>query len=165
MLRFKLRFKLRFMLTMLLVVASMPSIAGEPVSTGYRDVIAIGGQDTLAYHSALVRQTHRSISGDSRFVVRWQGADWYFASQASADTFAANPQRFLPEYNGYCSNALSLGEGLIATDGAVWEFFDDKLHLFYAERGRQRWLQGDWRRYQQQADRAWQHAVGQSAGQ
>jgi len=51
--------------------------------------------------------------------------------------------------------ALSLGEGLIKTDGTVWEFFGGNLHLFYAERGRQRWLNGDWEAYKVQADKAW----------
>jgi hypothetical protein len=41
----------------------------------------------------------------------------------------------------------------------VWEFFDNKLHLFYAERGRQRWLNGDWKAYRQQADKAWQEIL------
>lgn len=62
----------------------------------------------------------------------------------------------MPQYNGHCSNGLSLDEGLIRTDGSVWEFFGDKLHLFYAERGRQRWLTGDWQAYRRQADKAWQ---------
>ena len=61
----------------------------------------------------------------------------------------------MPEYNGFCSNALALGEGLIRTDGSVWEFFGDKLHLFYAERGRQRWLDGDWKAYNREAAKAW----------
>jgi hypothetical protein len=39
------------------------------------------------------------------------------------------------------------------------EFFGDRLHLFYAERGRQRWLNGDWRAYQRDADAAWEAIV------
>ncbi len=70
--------------------------------------------------------------------------------------FAADPERYAPLYNGHCSNALSLGEGLVATDGTVWEFFGENLHLFYAERGRQRWLNGDWESYKVTADTAWE---------
>ena len=136
--------------------AASTSFAAQPVSTGYWGATAIGGHDSVAYHAEAARNQHAEVKGDKRFVVEWSGAKWYFASQASADKFAADPQRYRPEYNGHCSNALSLGEGLIATDGTVWEFFDDKLHLFYAERGRQRWLMGDWQAYRDEADRAWQ---------
>lgn len=139
----------------LLLLASTASLASEPVSKSYWGSNAIGGHDTVEYHSPAVRTQHKEVAGDKRFVVEWNNASWLFASQASADKFAADPERYRPQYNGFCSNALSLGEGLITTDGTVWEFFGDNLHLFYAERGRQRWMDGDWQAYKLQADSAW----------
>jgi YHS domain-containing protein len=133
--------------------------AAEPVSTGRFSNTAIGGKDTVSYHDASVRQSHRVAEGDGRFEVKYLGATWRFASRESADRFAADPAAYVPRYNGHCANALSLGEGLVNTDGSVWEFFGDRLHLFYAERGRQRWLGGDWRAYQRDADAAWEAIV------
>ena len=130
--------------------------AAEPVSTTVYGSTAIGGKDTVSYHTDGVKQSHKVAEGDERFAVRYLGATWRFASQASADRFAANPAAFAPRYNGHCANALSSDEGLVRTDGEVWEFFGDKLYLFYAERGRQRWLKGDWQAYRRQADTAWQ---------
>lgn len=130
--------------------------AAEPVSTGWVNGAAIGGKDTVSYYSADVKASHQVVEGNSTFTVQYLGAPWRFASKASADRFAANPAAYVPQYNGHCSNALSQGEGLISTNGSVWEFFGDKLHLFYAERGRQRWLTGDWQAFRQQADKAWQ---------
>ena len=118
--------------------------------------VAIGGKDTVSYYSADVKASHQVVEGNSTFTVQYLGVPWRFASKASADRFAANPAAYVPQYNGHCSNALSQGEGLISTNGSVWEFFGDKLHLFYAERGRQRWLTGDWQAFRQQADKAWQ---------
>ncbi len=136
-----------------------PASAAEPVSTGFFSSTAIGGQDTVSYFAPEVRKAHQVLSGDKRFEVQHLGASWRFASRESADKFAADPARYVPNYNGHCANALSLGEGLIATDGKVWEFFGDQLFLFYAERGRQRWLDGDWKAYRAQADTAWQAAT------
>ncbi|TXR53882.1 YHS domain-containing (seleno)protein [Reinekea thalattae] len=130
--------------------------AAQPVSTGYWSDTAIGGHDTTGYYQPGLTGSSKVAQGTKQFVVQWQGADWQFASQASADKFAADPERYVPRYNGFCANALSLDEGLIATSGKVWEFFGDDLHLFYAERGRQRWLNGDWQSYQATADLAWQ---------
>ena len=70
--------------------------------------------------------------------------------------FAADPDRYSPTYNGHCANALSLGEGLIRTDGTHWEIFDDRLYLFFAARGRDRWTDGNWKTYKAEADAAWQ---------
>lgn len=147
------------LIALLLLISHNLAASSEPVSTDYRGR-AIAGTDTVAYHDAEVQRAHAVIKGQPDFTVEWQGASWQFTSQASADKFAADPDKYRPEYNGYCSNALSLGEGLIPTNGQVWEFFGEKLHLFYAERGRQRWLNGDWQAYRQQADRTWK-ALGQ----
>lgn len=135
-----------------------PAHAAVPVSASGAGPTAIGGHDTVSYHLPAVRQSHRVLAGDARFVVMYLGARWQFASRESAERFAAEPARYVPQYNGFCANALALGEGLIRTEGTVWEFFGDRLYLFFAERGRQRWLTGDWQSYRSQADVAWQAA-------
>lgn len=142
--------------TALLFLFCSASLAGDPVSKGYWNSIAIDGHDTVQYHADAVRSKHAEVKGEKRFSVDWNHATWLFASQASADKFAATPERYVPRYNGHCSNALSLDEGLISTDGTVWEFFGENLHLFYAERGRQRWLNGNWKSYKATADEAWE---------
>ena len=146
---------LESMFVSVILFASTISLASEPVSTGYFDSIAIEGHDTVLYHAEKTRKEHAEVRGEKRFSVEWNNSTWLFASQASADKFKANPKRYVPEYNGFCSNALTLDEGLIPTDGTVWEFFGGNLHLFYAERGRQRWLRGNWRAYKAEADLAW----------
>lgn len=142
-------------ITLVMLFVSSALFAAEPVSQSYFGSVAIGGMDTAAYHLPQVQKEHKAVMGDSKFTVKWKGAKWRFASQASADKFASDPELYQPLYNGFCSNALSLGEGLIKTDGTVWDFFGGKLHLFYAESGRQRWLSGDWKAYKVQADKAW----------
>jgi len=137
------------------VFFTINSLSAQPVSTGFWGNTAIGGHDTTAYYKAANEGRTLAAKGASLYTVLWEGAEWHFASQASADKFAASPEAYVPKYNGHCANALSLGEGLISTNGKVWEFFGDELHLFFAERGRQRWLKGDWKSFQQEASFAW----------
>ncbi len=127
----------------------------QVVSKSYWGDKAIGSHDTVAYHDKAVIAAHKEVKGDERFIVKYSGANWYFASQESANKFKQDPSKYKPMFNGYCANALSLGEGLVPTDGTVWEFFGDQLYLFYAQGGRLRWLQGDWQSYRLQADKAW----------
>lgn len=127
----------------------------EPVSTGRFNNTAIGGYDTVAYHQSTQLGLHQEVKGKKVFSVTWKGAQWRFASRESAERFEASPKRYAPAYNGFCANALSLGEGLILTSGTVWEFFGEELYLFYAERGRTSWLEGNWRESKQRADEAW----------
>ena len=136
------------------------AFAQEPVSASYFGDIAIGSHDSVAYHQNDEGE-HVAWQGDETFTVSWKGAEWRFSSKKNRDAFAAEPERFSPAYNGHCANALSLGEGLIETDGSHWEIFDDQLYLFYAARGRTRWLAvSDYRQYKAQADAAWAEIVG-----
>jgi len=130
--------------------------AAEPVSKSRIKGVAIGGHDSVAYHSLARDPQANALKGAKKFVVKHKGAKWNFADQESADKFAAEPEKFSPAYNGHCANALSLGEGLIRTDGTHWEIFGDQLYLFYAARGRTRWLDGNWETYKADADAAWE---------
>jgi len=143
----------------LFFLVSQNILANEPVSTSFWSNVAIGKHDVLGYYEPGLTNSAPTAMGSKKFVVNWQGAQWRFASQASADKFERDPLQYVPRYNGHCANALSLDLGLINTDGSVWEFFGDELHLFYAERGRQRWLNGDWEAFQIDADRAWIKAL------
>ncbi len=129
--------------------------AAEPVSKSRFKGVAIGGHDSLAYHE-LPTSTHEpAVKGSKKFVVSYKGAKWQFGSQQSRDLFKADPERYAPAYNGHCANALSLGKGLLRTDGTHWEILGDKLYLFYAGKGRDRWLDGNWEKYKVTADAEW----------
>jgi len=139
-------------------VAALPALADEPVSTSRFGGVAIGGHDPAAYHALARRPRADALGGDKAHTVDWKGATWRFVDADSAARFEAEPSRYAPAYNGHCANALSLGEGLIRTDGTHWQIFegDDRLYLFYAARGRTRWLDGDRAGYREQADAAWE---------
>lgn len=132
------------------------ALAAEPVSKSRWSGVAIGGHDTAAYHELEREPQQAAVTGNKTYVVEYKGAKWRFLSKASSEKFAADPARYAPAYNGHCANALSLGEGLIRTDGTNWEIFEDQLYLFYAPRGRTRWTDGNWATYKVAADAAWE---------
>ena len=131
-----------------------------PVSTSTFGKVAIGGHDTVAYHEPAAISSHIASEGSKDWVHEWRGAKWRFASEQSYIAFKSDPEKYRPAYGGFCSNALSLGEGLIRTDGTHWEILDGRLHLFFAARGRDRWLDGNHAKYRQQADQAWKEITG-----
>jgi YHS domain-containing protein len=58
--------------------------------------VAIKGYDTVAYHTE-----NRAVRGKSEFSYTWSDAKWYFASAKNRDLFAADPERYAPQYGGY----------------------------------------------------------------
>ena len=131
-------------------------LAAEPVSKSRLSGVAIGGHDSVAYHQISREPQDSALEGAKSYVVKYKGAKWRFASKVNSELFAADPGQYSPAYNGHCTNALSLGEGLIRTDGTHWEIFEDQLYLFYAKRGRDRWTDGNWKTYKVVSDAAWE---------
>lgn len=86
--------------------------------------LAMKGYDSTAYFTAGVPRR-----GAAEHVVRWKGADWHFASAAEAAQFEAEPERFAPQFGGYCTRALSL-QKVVRGDPEVWRIRGDKLYLF-----------------------------------
>lgn len=151
-----------FLIPLLIIVSvSFSAWASEPVSKSYFGDIAIGGHDTVAYHSEKANNPHKAVKGSKTWKTKWKGANWLFTTEADRDLFSANPERYSPAYNGHCANALSLGEGLIETDGTHWQIFEDQLFTFYAARGRDRWMDGNFRKYKVDSDKAWEAIVGE----
>lgn len=93
-----------------------PSIFAE-------DGVAIQGYDPVAYFTE-----SKPIAGNSEFSHDWQGATWQFANAENRDLFKNDPEKYAPQYGGYCAWAVK--EGITAPiDPQAWEIVDGKLYL------------------------------------
>lgn len=116
--------------------------AAEPINTlersglwGYEPSgVAVRGYDTVAYFSQ-----RKPTEGKEAFETEWRGAKWRFASQQHLDLFVANPDKYAPQYGGYCAYGVAIGN-LVKIEPDVWDIIDGKLYLNYDED-----LQGKWR--------------------
>ena len=131
----------------------------EPIAKRGLSGVVIGGHDSVAYHLPENIESHSAKKGEKSFTVKYKGGNWRFISEEHARLFEANPEKYAPAYNGHCANALSLGEGLIRTNGSHWEIFEDQLYVFFAARGRDRWTDGNFKQYKKEADQAWQEIL------
>ena len=116
------RFIARAALLAGLLLASGAAHAGSPVY-GACQGPALGGFDAVAYF------THAAATpGDARYTHAWNGATWRFASAANRDRFAAEPERYAPQYGGYCAFAMSNGS-FSPGDAKRWRIEAGKLYL------------------------------------
>jgi len=86
--------------------------------------VAIDGYDTTAYW-----EKSAAHSGDELHVVMWQDTPWHFATAEEAATFAANPEKFTPQFGGFCTRAMSFKK-IVNGDPEVWRIYQDNLYLF-----------------------------------
>ena len=83
-------------LVVLVLISSVKStLAIDQVNETFFGV-AIKGYDTVAYHTE-----GRAVKGKSEFAYTWNDAKWYFASAENKELFAADPERYAPQYGGY----------------------------------------------------------------
>ncbi len=126
----------RALLSILLAaVVTLPSIAGGPekmVAVG-PDNVAIKGYDTVAYFTE-----GQAMKGQSKFAASWNGVEWYFANAGHRDLFAANPERYAPQFGGFCANGLSKGKQ-VAANPEIWTVVDGKLYIKFSEKAREQW--------------------------
>jgi YHS domain-containing protein len=97
---------------------------------------AIDGTDPVAYFTE-----GRPVEGSSDFTHEWNGATWRFSSEENRATFAASPEKYAPQYGGYCAWAVSQGY-TASTDPEAWKIVDGKLYLNYNKSVQQTW-EGD----------------------
>jgi hypothetical protein len=100
--------------------------AGEAVNTRIGDV-AILGYDPVAYFTE-----SRAVKGSPEFGHVWLGAEWRFASAEHRDAFISEPIRYAPQYGGFCTISVSLGDAA-NVDPEAWRIVDGRLYLFNAK--------------------------------
>ncbi|MBR0664661.1 YHS domain-containing protein [Roseomonas hellenica] len=121
----------------------------RPVNTlGSTDGSAIRGYDPVAYFASGGPQ-----AGHREFALSHGGATWLFSSAGNRAAFEANPQRYLPAYNGFCAYGTSRGY-LVKIEPEAWSIVDGRLYLNYSLGVRSTWL-ADPLRYIQTADMKW----------
>lgn len=136
---------LRVLILLLVVGWGHPSQAGQFFE---RNGLAIDGYDPVAYFTA-----QKPVKGSERFHSEFQGATFQFVSATHRDIFAANPERFVPQYGGYCAYGMAKGYKAII-DPSAFTVAHGKLYLNYSDAVQRRWL-SDVPGYIQQADANW----------
>ncbi len=96
--------------------------------------IAIQGYDPVAYFNQ-----SKPVVGSAQFSHEWNGAVWHFANAENQTAFQAEPERYAPQFGGYCAYAVANGY-TARTDPAAWHIEDDKLYLNFDSATREQWL-------------------------
>ena len=111
-----------------------PAAAKDPVSTGFFGSLAVSGYDPVAYFVE-----GRPVEGRKDFEFEWNGATWRFADADNLAAFSADPEKFAPQYGGYCAWAVSQG-GTASSDPEAWRIAGGKLYLNYSNSVQGQWL-------------------------
>ena len=121
-----------------IAAASLPLMSLQPALAAKDPIysswgVAIRGTDPVAYFTQ-----NRPVEGRKKHQHEYQGATFYFSSAENRDLFAANPEKYAPQYGGYCAWAVSLGY-TASTVPEAFTIVDGKLYLNYSLGVRSQW--------------------------
>ena len=85
--------------------------------------VGLKGYDPVAYFV-----TGQPTKGVELYSFVWKGVTYRFASEENLNRFKAEPQKYLPQYGGYCAYAMSL-DRIADTDPIRWAIVRGKLYL------------------------------------
>jgi YHS domain-containing protein len=122
-------------LVALLIGFAFTAVAGRVDPVYQHGGLAIRGFDPVAYF-----QQSAPVKGSPEFSYQWQGATWLFASAENRDHFQAHPERYAPQYGGYCAYAVSKGR-TASIDPDAWKIVEGKLYLNYSKGVQKKWEQ------------------------
>lgn len=120
-------------LALLVILPKLASAASSEINKSFFGGVAIEGYDAVAYHTA-----GKPTEGKKEFEHAWKGAVWRFASAENRDLFAADPEKYAPQYGGYCAYAVAQGS-TAGIDPEAWTLVDGKLYLNYNRKVQKEW--------------------------
>jgi YHS domain-containing protein len=120
--------------------------------------LVIRGYDPVAYFT-----DGRPVPGLPDISAEYGGAKYLFASTANRDAFKADPEKYAPQYGGYCAFGVAIGKKF-DVDPASWRIVDDKLYLNLNPSILEKWS-ADAKGYINKSETNWPQIRGKAASE
>ncbi|MBN8577873.1 MAG: YHS domain protein [Cytophagales bacterium] len=110
--------------------------------------VAVGGYDVVAYFTQ-----QAAVKGSSNFSFSWDEVTWHFSSSENLNLFKEHPQRYAPQFGGWCAYGVSENHKS-PTQPEAFTIVNEKLYLNYNQKVLKLW-RSDTTRYIRQANAYW----------
>jgi YHS domain-containing protein len=112
-----------------LVLAAI-GLASSPLLAGDTARLVLKGYDPVAYFTE-----GKPVKGDPGYSYEWDEGRYYFANAKHRAMFTSSPERYAPQFGGYCTASMSRG---VRNEGhpEAWVISDGQLYVFGAQDAR-----------------------------
>lgn len=119
------------------IIISSTQLVGQKYESPIYQIkgIAIDGYDAVAYFSE-----SKSVKGIEQFSTTWKNVIWQFSSAENLEEFMKAPEKYVPQYGGYCAYGMSNGYKAKVDPKDSWTIVDDKLYINYNIEVKNLWL-------------------------
>ena len=115
-------------MTRLFIAASLVVLASgcatrNMLNDGSGGKAMLAGNDPVSYHTGPA-----PIKGDPAITAAWDGGTYRFANADNRDLFTKSPEKYAPQYGGYCATGTAFGKK-VPIDPSQFKIVEGKLYL------------------------------------
>jgi YHS domain-containing protein len=140
------RFAMVALATVALNLWTAMALAGEYFE---KDGVALRGYDPVSYFT--VSKPQQGVSAHAHV---YKGSTFWFASEQNRKAFAADPEKYAPQFGGYCAYGVASGGYKVSTQPEAFAVVAGKLYLNYNTEVQKLW-QKDVPGFIATADKKW----------
>lgn len=118
------------------------------------DGFSIERYDPVAYFTE-----GRPVRGNPEIYGEHKGVKYAFSSESNRQVFLDDPEKYVPQYGGYCAYGLAHG-AKSDVDPEVWDIVDGKLYFMVSGGTMSIWEKRK-KDYIELANRAWRSIIAQ----
>lgn len=85
--------------------------------------VILNGYDAVAYFTE-----NKAVKGKAEYGAEHKGATYHFATAENRDMFLKNPEKYAPQYGGWCAYGVALGKKF-KVNGKAFEVVAGKLYV------------------------------------
>lgn len=109
----------------ILFIIGISSLTAQTIDYNLKKGFAAEGYDVVAYFD------NKAIEGEKEFMAVYDDVKYKFSSEENQNRFNKNPEKFVPQYGGYCAYAVAVKGQKVGVNPKTFQIKDNKLYLFY----------------------------------
>jgi hypothetical protein len=123
----------RQLITLMAFIGMISTVNAQKSAVYAPDGIAVNGYDAVAFFTQA-----KPVKGSADNSFRWDGANWLFSSKADLESFKRSPEKYAPQYGGYCAYGAAQGHKA-SVQADTWSIVDNKLYFNYNLKVKELW--------------------------
>lgn len=121
-----------------LIIAALALVTAIQVHAQQSEIFAPGGKAIKGYDPVAFFKESKPVKGSDKFQYKWKDATWLFSTNENLEAFKTDPEKYAPQYGGYCAYGTSQGHKA-PTQTDTWTVLNDKLYFNYNDKVKELW--------------------------
>ena len=102
------------------------------------EIFISGGKAIKGYDPVDFFKESKPVKGSESISFQYKDATWLFSSSENLESFKKSPEKYAPQYGGYCAYGTADGHKA-PTQTETWAVVDGKLYFNYNTKVKESW--------------------------